>query len=225
MTQVEASQEPKTSGPRDIYLDVPHYSQLDSESGITSDEARKICALVCMRTILEFKMPEYGPDKFSVPRLQALAMDVGGKTSEGWKHSAQVETMKGFGFTAWRRNWVAPTQDVDWLVHNENYEPAQVAAISAQLEQENALESMPAKVRASVVQSLERGNPVIASVGPGFSDNKANHQVVIHGYNSADWQENLLITDPIAVDAAHQTELVPLGRFMDFFQYRAIFIN
>lgn len=99
------------TGPRqhDLYLQIPHYSQLNETAGIDPEDARKICALVCLKIVLGYERPST-VQEFSIQRLKALAEANGGRADEGWKHSAQVDSLKSFGLTAWRRNWEAQTK-------------------------------------------------------------------------------------------------------------------
>lgn len=211
--------------PRRIDLRVPHHWQLSEYSGVRAEEARRICAPVCLKTVLDFKFFPSGESAFSLSDVIERTVANGGRSENGWLHNAEVATLRGFGLNAWRRDWQMSRLRSALAYQREDYDRAQISAASVQQNAEAAMASTLAKSQHSIEASLSEGNPVIASVAPGFSQNKAAHQIVIHGYEEGLNGASLLITDPIIEDKAHQERLIEWDYFAHFFHQRAIFVS
>ena len=197
--------------------------QLDPRHPIPEEERRTSCAVATAKMLADHFRPERG-ESFPFHRVREEMIRAGGKDSCGhWRHASQVRFLAGLGLVAWRRNWNAPGQDPQWLADHENYSPEQVAAVRAQTAAEQAL---PAERRPweSLRRMLFAAGPVIASVGPGFTTNRQNHQVVLHGCRFDGETEMVAFADPLedprTASVPRETEL---PRFLAFFNRRAVF--
>jgi len=214
----------------DIYLDVDHVWQLDAEHNIAADQRRTICAIACMKILIDFVMSEQAK-LISLKTMFTEMKDSGAQNDNmHWKHSDQVDYFKKLGLISWRRNWLAAGSDSAWLRENEGYDNNQITMIEKQTQHEEAepsgLEDIKNKSLLSFRQSFDSGMPVIASVKPGFSTNKQDHQIVLNGIVKQDGIDYLYFTDPVQDPAARQEkQKVELKRFFDFFNFRAIFVT
>ena len=163
-----------------IFWPVRPVWQLDPLHPIPEKERRTSCAVATAKMLLDHLRPDCGPD-FPFHVVRDCLLLAGGKDTVGhWRHAAQVRFLSSLGLVAWRRNWDAPTQDPQWLADHEAYSPEQLSAIRSQIAAESAL--IPAdRPWHSLKAALLASGPVIASVRPGFTSNRQNHQVLIHG--------------------------------------------
>lgn len=212
-------------GPLRVDLKVPHYWQLSERWGLHGEEARRICALMCLKTVLDFKSPALGDTGLPLESIIERTTANGGRTEHGWRHTAEVETLRDFGLNAWRRDWNLSGLRTEISMRREGYDVPQVEAVRSQQRVEAALAAPWEKARASIVDSLFRGDPVIASVSPGFSENGGPHQIVIHGCEEAAAGIDLLVTDPVIENTSHQEKVVSWDYFAQFFKQRAIFVS
>ena len=197
--------------------------QLDPRHPIPEEERRTSCAVATAKMLLDHFRPDRSGE-FPFHRVREEMIRAGGKDSHGhWRHAAQVRFLASLGLVAWRRNWNAPGQDVQWLADHEDYSPEQVAAVRAQTAAEQAL---PPEARAwhSLRTMLFAAGPVIASVKPGFTTNRQNHQVLLLGCRSDGRTESVAFVDPLEdPQAARAPRELELPRFLAFFNRRAVF--
>ena len=197
--------------------------QLDPLHPIPEEERRTSCAVATAKMLVDHFRPEHGKG-YPFHRVREEMMRAGGKDSRGhWRHAAQVRFLAALDLVAWRRNWNAPGQDPQWLADHEGYSPEQVAVVRAQTAAE---QDLPAEFRPwhSLRRALFASGPVIASVGPGFTTNRQNHQVVLHGCRSAGGTEIVAFADPLEDPRnAPGPREVDLPRFLAFFNRRAVF--
>ena len=144
--------------------------------------------------------------------------------SSNWRHSKQVEYFTSLGYTSWRRNWHAPSQDSTWFEQNEGYTEPQMNAVNTQIKAEDTMSSDEDKVRYSFIEQFKRDCPVIVSVKLGFDDHGENHQVVLNGYKKDTTGEYFYIVDPIL----HPNEYMPkqkvtTQKLFKYFNYFAVF--
>jgi hypothetical protein len=206
-------------------LPVPHYWQLSESFGLNEYDARRVCALVCLKTVLDYKLPSNPESGIPLEDIITRASAHGGRTENGWLHAAEVATLNDYGLNAWRRDWSQSYMQAVFAQRREGYAQAQVDALQAQQLAESPRISPLDKAILSITNSIDEGNPVIASVRPGFSENGGPHQIVIHGYEESPDGLDMLITDPIIQDRAHQEQFVDSRYFSEFFQLRSIFVT
>lgn len=206
-------------------LNVRHVWQLDPESGVPLDQRRSVCAPAAVNIVLDYMLGRTGNDSFKVVDIIALMEKAGGRVNGvGWKHSAGVGALNAHGLIAWRRNWLAPSQDPRHFIEVEGYDDRQVRAFLAQLAAEEQVEgSIEEKALHSIKRSIDDNCPVIASVKAGFSENEGYHQIVIAGYGETDRGEWLDIVDPL-LPADKQTR-VGIEYFLSYYKLQSIFVK
>jgi len=206
-------------------IEVPHYYQLDPTVVGDEPEARTVCSVVAMKSLIDYYELLQGEPAMPFAELKQLMEEWGGRLegSSLWRHDAQVNTLKALGLTAWRRNWEAPSQDPAYFAESEGYDESQLSRVQGQISSEMGLEPRQAAKKA-LIEAIRAGAPVIVSVKPGFTHNKDSHQVVLHGWETSPAGDTLHIEDPI-VPAEEQAELGTITEdyFFDHFNYRAIF--
>jgi hypothetical protein len=204
---------------------VRHNWQLSKDFGLSEFEARRVCALVCLKAVLDYKVPT-NAEGFPLGDIIMRTSAHGGKTEDGWLHRAEVATLKDYGLNAWRRDW-RQSSYFETLsdATKEGYDQVQLNAVAAQVLMEPKNLPSHNKAISSIIDSIDARNPVIASVKPGFSQNDGPHQIIIHGYETSPSGIDMLVTDPIIEDAAHQEQLVSEQYFAYYFRQRAIFVN
>lgn len=204
----------------EIHLDVAHVWQLDPDHPIQPNERRNMCAPAAANMVLDFLHNRLGQDSFQLAEIAERMQQYGGRVQElGWKHSAQVSALKSYGLTAWRRNWLAPSQDPQYFIDHEDYDKNQVGAFLTQLHsEEQGQDSVQDKAHYCIVSSLSRGIPVIVSVKAGFSENEIGHMVVVSGFS----RSHVDIVDPIL--SAGQQQPVTWEYFWQYFKLQAIFV-
>ncbi len=215
----------KAPEPVDTYLDVNHVWQLDPEHNIPEEERRTICAIACMKMVVDYVLPEKAG--ISLHNMYQAMKESGAQNSNmHWKHADQVGYFKKLGLVSWRRNWLAPNPDPKWFADNEAYNNQQLVAVSQQMIDESLAGGYTKQALYSIHRSLDSNLPVIVSVKAGFTENKQDHQIVINGYGSDGKNEWLYFIDPVLSPDKHQDkQMVPLERFLEFFNCRAIFVK
>jgi hypothetical protein len=210
----------------DKYLDVDHVWQLDPEHKIPEDQRRTICAIACMKIVIDYVLPEEA-SKISLKEMYTKMKASGAQNENShWKHSDQVDYFKGLGLTSWRRNWEAAGSDPSWLADNEGYDSSQVAMVEKQVGSEATHADNKEKSLLSLSESFEADMPVVASVKPGFSTNKQDHQIVLNGMTTQEGVDYLYFTDPVQdPEVRQEKQKVTVERFFEFFNYRAIFVS
>jgi hypothetical protein len=203
------------------HLDVAHVWQLDPDSPIPENQRRRMCGPASVNMVLDYVFARHGDYSFDLAQIVKEMEGFGGRIVEyGWKHSALVSTLKHHGLVAWRRNWLAPSQDPSYFVDNEDYDEVQVSTFLSQLEDEDSHGESP-KDRAwhCIKDSLDRGLPVIVSVKPGFSENEIGHFVVVSGYTGA----SIEVVDPLLPPGEQKN--VTREYFWEYFKLQAIFVK
>ncbi len=215
----------KDPEPVDVYLDVSHVWQLDPEHEIPEDERRTICAIACMKMVIDYVTPEKAD--ISLHKVFKEMQESGAQDSKlDWKHADQVNYFKKLGLVAWRRNWLAPNPDPKWFADNEGYNNEQLVVVSGQMLDEMTTGGYLQQALHSIKESLKQDTPVIVSVAADFSENPANHQIVINGFGNDTKEEWLYYVDPILSPEKHQDrQKVSLEHFLKYFNCRAIFVK
>lgn len=202
----------------------PHYSQLDPSWGFEAGTERMMCGLVSVKSVIDHynaKLERKTPD---IHTLLEIVFDANDTKVNGMSHAVEVEMLKAQGLVAWRRNWDAPSSDVQWFVDNERYTPEQIAAVNTQQLEEYIVDDVQERELLSITRSLDQENPVIVSVKPGFGGNRADHQIVIVTRETTADSDIFVIMDPEhAPDSELNTETVE--RFFEYFNNRAIFVK
>jgi hypothetical protein len=201
-----------------------HYSQLDPQWGFETGTERKMCGLTCVKAVIDYYGEQTGVRAPSMPSLLETMARKQDSVIQGMNHAVEVDMLKAQGLIAWRRNWDAPSSDVQWLVAHEGYSPEQETAVKIQQDSEQAYATLEERQQASLFKAIESGNPVIASVKPGFGKNHADHQVVLVGVDRNDTGDTFTIMDPEHAPGSNlNTETVE--RFFIYFNNRAIFME
>jgi hypothetical protein len=201
-------------------LDVAHVWQLDPDHNIPSTERAKVCALACMKMVLDFSLG-YPDTRVTLDSIFATMSASDARNKEGdWQHKDQVDWLKANGLVAWRRNWLAPSQDPHYFAEKEGYNTNQLVAVSEQILAEYKQKTHTDIIKYTLRQSLLAGYPVIVSVKEGFSENTQNHQAVLCGYNGK--KGTWMFVDPILENGTieHTDEY-----FFKHFNQRAIFVS
>jgi hypothetical protein len=201
-----------------LTVDIPRYSQLDVQWGFEPGTERTMCGIISAKTVIDFYFPG-GATPTALDILDFISTHHGLR-AEGVGHAAEVDLLKHEGLLAWRRNWLAPSDDLSWLVENEGYNDAQVGAIQAQYALEHQQPDGARAALSSIKTALDDYRPVIASVRPGFGGNRADHQIVLTSVSGDD--QTITFMDPERLPGANlRTE--SLERFIENFNFRAIF--
>ncbi len=203
------------------HLDVAHIWQLDPDSPIPEDQRRRMCAPASVNMVLDYVFVKHGEYSFALDAIVKEMESFGGRIVEyGWKHSAQVDTLKHHGLVAWRRNWLAPSQDPNYFIQNEGYNQDQVDEFLSQLGQEDQNGGSPQdRAWFCIKQSIDNGLPVIISVKAGFSENEIGHMVVVSGYT----KDTVEIVDPLLPPG--EQKRVDRDYFWEYFKLQAIFVR
>lgn len=203
-------------------LEFPHYSQLDPSWGFEDGTERRMCGLTCTKAVIDHYSELTGVASLPMNEIVTIINDADDEKINGTSHAVEVEILKSQGLVSWRRNWDAPSTDIQWLIENERYSREQVDAISEQQLQELIFDSKHERELASISAALEEGTPVIASVAPGFGGNKADHQIVLLAREITPVGDSLIIMDPEKVPGS-SLQVEPVERFLEYFNDRAIF--
>lgn len=182
-------------------------------------EPRQRCGLACLEMIIEYQL---GYQVIAAEIFQRAESYGAINEHNDWWHPGQVRVLDSYGLVAWRRNWIAPSQDPTFLAENEDYDSAQMSAIRHQVNRELDRRSLVDKFLLSLHTALRLGNPIIVSVKSGFSDNTANHQVVIAGYSKVDG--GFFVHDPVqrtGPTLISEHYLLEYANFWAIFSYRA----
>lgn len=207
----------------DIYLDIQHVWQLDPENKLPKKDARKICAIACMKMLIDYLPPE--KDKsIKLSEIRSWLIDNNGRNEDGnWIHSAQVKYLKEIGYTAWRRNW-SVEQKPQWFLDNEGYSNTQYDNVVSQINAEEKFDSFNERVKHSLINAFKNNTPVITSVKLGFDSNGHNHQIVLSGYKRDSNGEYFYINDPMNdPDTSKALELIEVEKFFKYFNHIAVF--
>ena len=98
--------------------------------------------------------------------------------------------------------------------------------VEKQIDSEATRASNKEKSLLALSESFEADMPVVASVKPGFSTNKQDHQIVLNGMTTQDGVDYLYFTDPVQdPEVRQEKQKVTVERFFEFFNYRAIFVS
>lgn len=204
------------------------YSQMDPKWGFEPGSERSMCGIICLKASLDHYAYRVGGDG---PRPREIFEDIqeqhGWDSNIGITHAAEIaELQKDHHprLVAWRRDWERPETEPQELPNHGGYNAEQLEAVNAQIASETGL-SPREQQRQAIIDSLMPGseNPVIASVGPGFSGNAAQHQVLVIGWSSRNGQEKVTVMDPELENRNIHDE--PADRFFEFFKQRAIFMK
>ncbi len=179
-----------------------------------------MCGVICTKAVIDFYAQ--GSPTPNIQELLQTVHDVRGFGENGVLHSAEVNLLQSQGLLAWRRNWVAPTADPQWLVENEGYGHDQVAAIQAQLANEHLGTTLAERELISIQTALNVHRPVIASMAPNFGGNSSDHQVVLVGMSQDDGQ--ILIMDP-EWQPGSEIRVETIARFLEYFNHKAVFTS
>ena len=214
-----------------VVLDVDHVWQLDPEHEIAEDERKRICAIACMKMVIDFVVPEQGK-QLSLHTMYEEMKASGARNSKlYWRHPDQVDYFKSLGLTSWRRNWHAPSNDPKWFAENEHYNTDQLVAVSSQMSNEQRFSKgqLRGQFLYSLRSSFAKDMPVIASVRADMSgrpSEETNHQVVLCGYEKYQAGGRIFFVDPILAPEDHKDQQsISVEDFFKASNYLAIFVE
>lgn len=208
----------------DLYIDINHVWQLDPENELPLKIGKEICAIACMKMLIDYLPPKSDNTiKLSEIRDWLLARN-GQNESDNWIHSKQVEYLKLLGYISWRRNWNLTQNDVKWLEDNEGYDKVQIEQFNAQLEfEKNSTNKIDLVIR-DFIEIFRKKSAVIASVRTGFKSDGDFHQVVVNGYIKDQSGEYFYISDPMLSNEQNSRQnKIEIEKFFRFFNNTAIF--
>lgn len=214
-----------------IYLDVPHVWQEDPEHTIPESERRSVCAIACMKMVLDYLKPE-SITSLKLDQIFQTIKNYGRSEHEVFRfgyHPHQVEYLKSLGLISWRRNWHAPSNDTTWFVEHEGYNSQQLHAVNEQIQEEQTLISSGYNehdiITHSLLSAFTRHTPVIVSVKPGFSSNKVDHQIVLNGYCNTGNHSYFYYLDPeLSPEKNLSKQTISTQNFFAYSRYLAIFV-
>lgn len=178
-------------------INIPFFSQLDES--VPLKYQRHVCALACIKMIFDTRNI-----KNSFEDIYNEAEIVGGRESEGWTHETIIRIFRNHGISAYRQEFLG--HDIDIQTRT-----AQIAKHTERFVKEGILK---------IKKSIDKSNPVLVSVKPGFSENKDHHVVLIIGYE----EDSFIILDPI-LDLEQNPKKVSLQEFGNFWKKFAIFVE
>jgi hypothetical protein len=202
----------------DITLDVPYYSQIDSNSELNSYWQRRSCGILALKMVIDFYRMQDKQPPVDTAELFEKAMACGGVNEAGnWYHSTIVRTAYEYDLLAWRRRWAKA--ESDWEV----FRAEGVNEDSLKLwEQQSRLDSLY-----SLTSSITRGWPVIVSVARDFDEVDKPHLVVVTGFksNGEGVVEGFYFNDPYASSEDKQkNHFVSIDHFKAKWNWMGIFV-
>lgn len=212
--------------PIDIYLDVEHVWQQDPEHDIPVEQRRTICAIACMKMVVDYVLPEQAA-QISLRQMYQDMKAAGGQNSNmNWKHASEAAFFKNLGLKSWRRDWLTPNPDPKKLGEIDGYNNQQLIAVSDQMINEKGAGGYKLQALKSIQASLKAGMPFIASVAPNFSENQQDHQIVINGFGNDGKEQWIYFVDPVLDSDKHQDrQKVSVEYFLKYFNSKGIFVE
>lgn len=188
-------------------IDVPYFSQIKDIADDTWK--RHGCSITNLKMVLEYHARILKDLQMtgSVPGIDALIDEgtaIGAyQYSVGWTHEGIVRLARNHGLPAYAQEF--RSMDID--------------PVSGQAVPSDRLVDVGI---AKLMESVERGHPVIVSVLPGFGDNKTLHTVTLSGVERE--QNGFYVHDP--VDPSSQTHrFVAVDEFKKYWRRLAIFFD
>ena len=208
----------------DIYVDIHHVWQLDPENELPVKIGKTICAIACMKMLIDY-LPPKSDNTVKLSEIRDWLLGRNGQNEAGnWIHSKQVEYLKHLGYISWRRNWNLEGNDPQWLADNEGYDSKQLQAFNKQIGAEQQYADTRQAILQGFVEIFQQDSAVIASVRSGFREDGDFHQVVVNGYKKDQTGEYLYISDPMldSEDSANNST-ISIDSFFKHFNNTAIF--
>lgn len=202
----------------DHILDVPFYSQF-GDNGLDPFWQERSCGILALKMVIDYWRLKTGQHPVPVTEIFNEGNVVGGRTSRGdWVHSALVMVARHYGFTAWRRGWML-SSDGTVRFSAEGADEATLAQIDRQQRKESF---------ATLIETLQRGYPVIVSVAKNFDEIDKPHVVVLTGLRrdeAKDSYEGFYYNDPNSPDVqSGKNSFVALAEFTHKWRYQGIFV-
>ena len=181
-------------------LEIPFYGQLNNE--IPEEKQRQVCGICCVKMILDYldKKDNDANDLIKEGELiKAFDEDL-----KIWKHEGLVRVLRNHGVLAYPQEFrsVFVNLETNEFEENEN-EPALIQ-----------------KGVEKIINEIERGRPVVASVAKGFSDNTDSHLILIKGYEK-NGDIKMYVHDPLVGDDREIT----LEYFLQYWRRFTIFVD
>lgn len=200
-------------------LAVPYYRQVEMDSTLNTYWQNRSCGILALKMVLDFYRGQSEQEPLDLAELFEKTLANGGVNEAGdWYHAAFAKTAIGYGFRSWRRNWHNAAEDVETYRQEGVNEPS-----IERWNRQTMQEALP-----SLINSLERKHPVMVSVAKNFDEVDRPHLVVLTGirYNGDHKPQGFYYNDPYSPSKnPRQDRYVPLSKFNDKWNYRAIFVE
>lgn len=211
--------------PIDICIDINHVWQLDPENELPIKIGKTICAIACMKMLIDY-LPPKSDNAIKLSEIRDWLLSKNGQNESGnWIHSKQVDYLKQLGYISWRRNWNLDKNDVQWLVDNEGYDTYQAEAFTRQTSSEASDTDLRQSIIRDFIDIFQRDSAVIVSVRSGFKKEGDFHQVVVNGYKKDTSGEYFYISDPLLSNKDNlENNKIGIDKFFEHFNNTAIFV-
>lgn len=211
--------------PIDICVDINHVWQLDPENELPHKIGKTICAIACMKMLIDY-LPPKTDNTIKLSEIRDWLLSKNGQNESGnWIHSKQVEYLKQLGYISWRRNWNIDRNDPQWLIDNEGYDDEQIGEFNKQVDTENSVSDLKQAIIQDFVEIFHRDSAVIASVRSGFKKEGDFHQVVVNGYKEDESGKYFYISDPMLSNEQNlENNKIDIDKFFEHFNSTAIFV-
>jgi len=209
----------------DICIDINHVWQLDPENELPLKIGKTICAIACMKMLIDY-LPPKSDNNIKLSEIRDWLIDKHGQNVRGnWIHSKQVEYLKQLGYVSWRRNWHITHNNPQWLIDHEGYDEDQIGEFNKQIDAENKASDLKQAIIQDFIEIFQRDSAVIASVRSGFKKEGDFHQVVVNGYKKDENGKYLYVSDPMLSNEQYlENNKIAIDEFFEHFNNTAIFV-
>lgn len=190
----------------DKKLNISFYSQHSDD--IESEWQDKSCGIACVKMALSYTGKE---SKASSMDLIKEGRYIGGYNPlHGWSHDALVNILRNYGLPAYRQ---------EFRSHSVN--PSEKNSTKSTYE-----EKLVSVGIGKIIQSIEKGSPVIISVKEGFDKNNSTHLILLVGFKTEDSSvTGFFYFDPnTSQDEGIEPQFMTLERFNSNWRKLAIFV-
>ncbi|MDQ5943832.1 MAG: hypothetical protein QG675_600 [Patescibacteria group bacterium] len=209
----------------DICVDINHVWQLDPENELPLKVGKTICAIACMKMLIDY-LPPKTDNTIKLSEIRDWLLSKNGQNESGnWIHSKQVEYLKQLGYVSWRRNWNITHNDPQWLIDHEGYDDEQISEFNKQIDVESNTKDLRLAITQDFIEIFHRGSAVIASVRSGFKKEGDFHQVVVNGYKKDNTGQYFYVSDPMLSNEQNlENNKIDIDKFFEHFNHTAIFV-
>ncbi len=207
-----------SSTTHDIILHVPFYSQLDDAHKLGDYWKTRSCGILALKMVVDYWRHKQGLEPIPAADLLAEGDVMGGRNDEGWLHSTIVMVARHYGFIAWRRGWMLSSDGL----RRFSAEGARDRTLGI-VDDQQRKEAFP-----TLVDSIERGYPVIVSVARNFAEVDKPHMIVLTGIrrtNEKGDYHGFFYNDPYSPTRNERKDrYVSLAHFTDKWRWQGIFV-